>query len=655
MQLTRSYIIFALTVFLAPLCFSQQGMSADSILYLLEEGDKKYSKNLFEEAADIYQLVASDLQNDQYVDKRIAVSLFKLERYEEALPLLQELRASADTMDIFIDYYLAVSYHKLGYYAKALNMYESCLLFIDENSVESGKEDIGTQIAQCKFWMEISESELDVKITRLDSAINSAYPDYGAIVRLADSSMYYTSRRKNPGGIAGIIQKADEDVYISKYHNGLWQKAIEANSEINSASNNAVIGMSPDGKSIFLYNDIHQGDIMLKKIDGKASLPEFIRGDINTEFTESSITFNRAGDLCYFVSDRTDIQNYGGKDIYSARLDSGIYWRNIQNLGPLVNSRFDEDFVFWCEEDTALYLSSNRENSLGGFDIFISKSSTDGSLARPRNIGLPINTPLDDIAFFKSGSKAWYSTTFENYKEDIFEIDFAPHSYNPDWHKLTIEGFQRIDEFRVVENIFFGVGQKELDANDPSIRKIINVLKNIRGAKICLSGYSDWTGNETLNDKLAFKRAINLASVLVDNQVDPKMLSIQSFGHSKPITDTLFSNDVLLYQALNINRSVQLTVEKQGTPYLFVKEPANMRELQNMDPSYQFAVMVYISAQPDKTYHAIDNIEEHFSIQDNLFYYHSEYYSSISDASKKLETLNKMYKNAFLFEGKINH
>ena len=127
------------------------------------------------------------------------------------------------------------------------------------------------------------------------------------------------------------------------------------------------------------------------------------------------------------------------------------------------------------------------------------------------------------------------------------------------------------------------------------------------------------------------------------NQVDPKMLSIDFLGESKPVTDTVFTSDSLFMQALALNRKVQLTIEKQGIPYLFVTEPECHGEL-------QYAVMVYISGQPAKSFYSADNIEEHYSEKDKMYCYHSEYYPSIIDAGMELEALNKKYKNAYIFQ-----
>ncbi len=64
--------------------------------------------------------------------------------------------------------------------------------------------------------------------------------------------------------------------------------------------------------------------------------------------------------------------------------------------------------------------------------------------------------------------------------------------------------------------------------------------------------------------------------------------------------------------------------------------------------------MLYVSGQSEKSYNSADNIEEHYSAKDKLYYYHSNDYSSIIDASEELEALNNKYKNTYIIKSTAN-
>lgn len=86
----------------------------------------------------------------------------------------------------------------------------------------------------------------------------------------------------------------------------------------------------------------------------------------------------------------------GRTDLYSAELIQGE-WRNIQNLGPVVNSPDWDSQPALSPDGRTLYFASDRAGGKGGADIYVSRRSAAGWSA-PVNMGDPINTPEDDLA-----------------------------------------------------------------------------------------------------------------------------------------------------------------------------------------------------------------------------------------------------------------
>ena len=63
-------------------------------------------------------------------------------------------------------------------------------------------------------------------------------------------------------------------------------------------------------------------------------------------------------------------------------------------------------------DSETLYFSSDTHLGIGGLDIFYSKKDSSGNWSNPKNIGYPINTEFDDLAFFVSndGKTAYFSS-----------------------------------------------------------------------------------------------------------------------------------------------------------------------------------------------------------------------------------------------------
>lgn len=106
------------------------------------------------------------------------------------------------------------------------------------------------------------------------------------------------------------------------------------------------------------------------------------------------------GNLLYFSSDRPG--GHGGMDIWVSRR-LGDDWGEPINLGPQVNTEFDDIFPF-IHADGTLYFASNGHNTLGGLDLFFTSRKGD-SWTKPTNLGKPFNTESDDFGFILDRDK----------------------------------------------------------------------------------------------------------------------------------------------------------------------------------------------------------------------------------------------------------
>ncbi len=134
------------------------------------------------------------------------------------------------------------------------------------------------------------------------------------------------------------------------------------------------------------------------------------------------------GQVIYFVSDMPG--GYGGYDIYFCYKKKDGKWSNPFNVGPVVNTRKNELFPF-IASDGLLYFASKGHRGLGGYDIYVA-SPVDGVFNSVRNVGYPINSTKDDVAFTldSTSAKGYFSTNRVNNDGyyDIFslELNFIP-------------------------------------------------------------------------------------------------------------------------------------------------------------------------------------------------------------------------------------
>lgn len=115
----------------------------------------------------------------------------------------------------------------------------------------------------------------------------------------------------------------------------------------------------------------------------------------NSEVSIAHPSLSGDGQRLYFVSDMPG--GFGGTDIYVCRLQDGK-WGEPENLGPIINTTQNEAFPF-IAADGVLYFASNGHPGLGGMDIFAAKPAGSKGFSAPLNVGAPVNSSRDDIAF----------------------------------------------------------------------------------------------------------------------------------------------------------------------------------------------------------------------------------------------------------------
>jgi len=328
-----------------------------------------------------------------------------------------------------ITYYnLAKAYHFTYRFDDAISNYYNYRSFVDLEDVNTYAE-VKKQIQYSENAKLLIEEPVNIKVQSLGAVVNSKYEDYSPVISGDDKTLIFTSRREGTtGGKLFLDGKYYEDIYISKKERGKWTTPRSIGANINTEGHEATIGLSPDGQQLFIYKDDNgDGNIYMSKLNGAEwSKPEKLGGEINTPSWETHATVSADGQNLFLVSNRSG--GLGGRDIYKVSLLPDGTWGKAENLGPTINTPFDEEAPFFAADGKTLIFSSQGHNSMGGFDIFTSEN-IDGVWSTPVNIGYPINSPEDDVFFITTpdGQFAYYSSRMEGGmgEKDIYLIELS--------------------------------------------------------------------------------------------------------------------------------------------------------------------------------------------------------------------------------------
>jgi tetratricopeptide (TPR) repeat protein len=307
-------------------------------------------------------------------------------------------------------YGLAAVEQNLGKYDEAIKHYEEYLIKND-NDPELLKS-TSKAIEDCDWALEqVNRPLAGVLLERLGTGINTANSEFNP-VRVGET-LFFSSFRddkwKDKHYPTRPIIKIMESV------DGIGSVATPWNATDKHTAHTA---FSPDGNILIsnFCNYVGETDVQCNlyirtKTADKWSEPVALPASINypdATSTQPSIALNPDGSFTlFYVSDRT-----GGKgklDIWKAVFDSNGNFSAPENLAA-INTAADDITPFYHAEGKALYFSTKGRRTLGGFDIYQSKYSTDLGWQTPEHLEVPFNTSYNDVYFFLDGHKAWFSS-----------------------------------------------------------------------------------------------------------------------------------------------------------------------------------------------------------------------------------------------------
>lgn len=329
---------------------------------------------------------------------------------------------------------------------------------------------------QAYFSKEIIKHPVNVTFKNLGDDVNSPYNDLHPYVTEKEDVIIFTSDRKGVRGGYPLGDGFFPDIMLTKVKKGRdsFKGARSIAGSFNTEFDEMAAGGSSDG-SFLIYTTNEEFQIFNLKISFKApkkrSYPtaQYLKGINGRNSNEMSATITNNGELLIFSSDRKD--GYGGFDLWmSKKLPNGM-WGNPINMGPSINTEFDEAFPKFSHDQSFLTFSSNGLEGLGGYDLFKTEFSEDLKIwTKPKNLGYPINSANDDntITFVKNGRYAYKSDIRKDSygMRDLYRLTFndVPPIYTVVKSSILADTLSNMDEITNAMLKEFEISKKQLDS-----------------------------------------------------------------------------------------------------------------------------------------------------------------------------------------------
>ena len=105
-------------------------------------------------------------------------------------------------------------------------------------------------------------------------------------------------------------------------------------------------------------------------------------------------------------------------------------WSDPLPVSNLINTPANENYPFLLLDGVTIYFASDGENSIGGYDLFISRYTPSGdSFLVPENIGMPFNSPFNDymMVIDEQLKRGWFATDRNQPAGKVMIYTFVPN------------------------------------------------------------------------------------------------------------------------------------------------------------------------------------------------------------------------------------
>lgn len=278
-------------------------------------------------------------------------------------------------------------------------------------------------------------------------ALNSPYAEEFLAVH-PEGNMIAFSRANHPYNQGGPGDQGD--VWLAHFDSS-WHVPRNWH-QINSEELSSPVGWSSDG-STFLYNRVKvTGGSLETEIwaVGNNGTP----GRLDIAYFKNKSTLQSgclSADNRYLIVSMESGATQGVEDLYIIKRN-GNSWSAPNNLGPTINTKFQEITPFLAPDNRTLYFASNGRKGEGSFDIYSSERLDDTwrHWSEPVNLGPLVNTSGRESSFVFSpqSDKAFFvSTRNSDGYGDVRVISFKNDSIAT---VLAVDTLSIVDEHNTV-------------------------------------------------------------------------------------------------------------------------------------------------------------------------------------------------------------
>ncbi len=469
------------------------------------------------------------------------------------LTLLIEQKAKGKLPEDYL-FYKAWYLHLLGSYDASILAYKNFIRNASaKNPLRSKAKDY---LLSCSYARRNNTVSTDIvnleSLADLNTPNNELKPVYSK--QFNDVFYYSTAGAKSIGGLRDEMGQVDKaygsytfDMFKAQKNSNGFYVSNSLSYLLNSTSNEILTDFSADGQVLFFGKGNRQDQLKIyadtfNQNIYKRDLSPSPYSSINQSFAVFGLPVFYSGQVLLFASNQ--LEGYGGYDLYISFFENGK-WSSAENLGPSVNTAYDEISPFLAKNGKSLYFSSNNPAlSYGGFDVmkavFLEHSSSWSAI---ENLGQPINSTGDDIQMVLSldggsallasnrvGGQGGFDILNFQFKDQI-QAQWSNISSSVFGHSTDLSEQKVAGEYFDWHPLYYGYNSVLLsNENQKYLNQVAQILTDDSDLRLVLEVHSNQADLLPADLYLDYQRALQVKEFLTNNGVSEGRVRIRVFG-----------------------------------------------------------------------------------------------------------------------------
>lgn len=507
------------------------------------------------------------------------------------------------------------------------------VFFKPEKDIPIGIDAIGITESEQPIEIKVSQADViksNMVATNLGPNVNSDFLEFGPLLA-PDGKTLYFSRRADSNNVGGV--KDEEDIWYSSWDENKqdWAMAKNMGVPLNNSEPNFINSISPDGNTMLLGNNylpdgsMGPGVSVSYRTATGWTAPENLTVEEEKNVNEKANYFLSNTKKTLLLSIERKGDTYGERDLYVSFMNADTVWSKPLNLGKTLNTMGTEAAPFLASDERTLYFTSNGFSGYGGSDIYVTRRLDDSwtKWSEPENLGPVVNTAFDESFFTisASGNKVLFTSAGEKEgDQDMYTLTlpeiFKPlpvvlikgrvldsktgqalpdvkiffedlsngkevgvaksNPINSEYQIVLPSGANygylaeypgyvsvhsnmdltqlneyteiqqnlylspiEIGQTTAINNVFFDFNKYELKKESHlELDRLIKLLVSYPNMKVEISGHTDNIGSESYNDKLSYNRANAVVQyILQKSGIEASRVVSKYYGELNPVAD----------------------------------------------------------------------------------------------------------------------